>query len=196
MEKVYYYKPHIEEKTMTWSLQKTALVVINVIGGAAVLGSYVIGILNHPETRGALWGEVPKAVMPVYTGMMFAAAAGYLAFTYFILFRLDPGEVTVAGRFSYGLFLWLYALILVPSALWMPLTFVMIDNPSLVTWIGIRAVLGITGIASLLLLGALVAVQPALPAWAHRFAVIGCAAFCVQTALLDALVWTAYFPTR
>ncbi|HOT44621.1 MAG TPA: hypothetical protein PLM53_09160 [Spirochaetota bacterium] len=175
---------------------KLYLLLINLVGGAAVLASYVIGIMNHPETRGALWGEVPRAIMPVYTISMFTAAAGYLAFTYFIMFRLNPDGATIAGHFSYGLFPWLYALVLVPSALWMPLTFVMLGNPSRICWIGIRAVLGITGIASLLLLGALITVQPAAPVWAHRLAVIGCAAFCVQTALLDALVWTAYFPTN
>ena len=181
---------------MSVNYQKAVLVVINVIGGIAVLGSYVIGIMGHPDTRGALWGEVPKAVMPVYTVSMFTAAAGYLAFTWFILFRLEPGEVTIAGRFSYDLFLWLYALILVPSALWMPLTFVVIGQPTLAAWVGVRLVLSITGIASLLLLGALVAAQPAAPVWAHRLAVAGAVAFCFQTAVLDALVWTAYFPYR
>jgi hypothetical protein len=176
--------------------QKVALVIINVIGGIAVLGSYVLGIVNHPDTRDALWGEVPRAIMPLYTASMFTAAAGYLAFTWLILFRLEPGEVTIAGRFSYDLFLWLYALILVPSALWMPLTFLVIGQPSLAAWAGVRLVLSVTGLASLLLLAALVAVEPAVPAWAHRVAVAGAVAFCVQTAVLDALVWTAYFPYR
>jgi hypothetical protein len=181
---------------MNFNTQKMILLTINLIGGAAVLGSYVIGIMTHPETRDALWGDVPRALMPYYTISMFSAAAGYLAFTYFIMFRLDPGEATVAGRFSFDLFPWLYALILVPSALWMPLTFLMIGSPSLPAWIGIRLVLGITGVASLLLLAALFLVQPAAPVWAHRIAVIGCAAFCIQTAVLDALVWTAYFPYK
>jgi hypothetical protein len=181
---------------MSFNYQKVALCIINVIGGIAVLGSYVIGIMGHPETRDALWGEVPKAIMPLYTVSMFTAAAGYLAFTGFILFRLEPGEVTIAGRFSYDLFLWLYALILVPSALWMPLTFLVIGQPSVAAWAGVRLVLAITGLASLCLLGALVAVQPADPAWAHRLAIAGAVAFCFQTAVLDALVWTAYFPSR
>lgn len=174
--------------------QKICLLLVNCIGGSAVLAGYAIGILSHPETRGALWGDVPRAIMPVYTVSMFAAAAGYLAFTWFILFRLDPEGVTIAGRFPYGLFTLLYAFILAPSALWMPLTFAMIGKPSPVTWAGIRAVLGIAGIASLLLLGALLAVRPVGTAWAHRLAVAGCTVFCLQTAVLDALVWTAFFP--
>lgn len=175
---------------------KLFLLLINLIGGIAVLVSYAIGIINHPETRGALWGGVPRAIMPVYTVSMFTAAAGYLAFTYFILFCMDPDEAVIAGHFSYGLFPWLYALVLVPSALWMPLTFYMIANPSHIAWTGIRVVLGIAGIASLLLLGALITVQPAALVWAHRLAVIGCAAFCLQTAVLDAIVWTSYFPAE
>ncbi len=181
---------------MGGSYQKIALVIINVVGGIAVLGSYAIGIMNHPETRGALWGGVPKAIMPVYTVSMFTAAAGYLAFTWFILFRLEPGTVTIAGRFSYGLFPWLYLLILAPSSLWMPLTFMVIEQPSLAAWLAVRSVLALAGIASLLLLSSIVLVQPPSPAWAHRVAVIGGAAFCIQTAILDALVWTAYFPHR
>jgi hypothetical protein len=181
---------------MNGNSSKMFLLLINLIGGVAVLASYAIGIMTHPETRGALWGDVPQALMPYYTISMFSAAAGYLAFTYFIMFCLNPAEVTVVDSFSYDLFLWLYALILVPSALWMPLTFIMIGHPALLTWLGVRFVLGITGIASLLLLAVLILVQPAAPVWAHRIAVIGCAAFCVQTAILDALVWTAYFPYK
>ncbi|MBN2158361.1 MAG: hypothetical protein JW807_03125 [Spirochaetes bacterium] len=181
---------------MNFHNQKLILLVINIIGGAAVLGSYAIGIITHPDTRGALWGEVPRTLMPYYTVSMFCAAAGYLAFTYFIMFRLDPDEVSVAGHFSYSLFNWLYAFILVPSALWMPFTFALIGQPALLTWVAVRLVLAITGIASLLLLASVVMVQPAAPVWAHRIAVVGCAAFCVQTVLLDAIVWTAYFPFK
>jgi hypothetical protein len=36
-------------------------------------------------------------------------------------------------------------------------------------------------------------VSPSQPVWAHRLALIGCAAFCLQTALLDAVLWSAYF---
>jgi hypothetical protein len=31
------------------------------------------------------------------------------------------------------------------------------------------------------------------PAWAWRLAVIGCAVFCLQTVIFDAVIWSAYF---
>jgi hypothetical protein len=41
---------------------------------------------------------------------------------------------------------------------------------------------------------ALLTLRPRQPVWAYGLAVIGCMAFCVQTALLDAWVWPAFFP--
>jgi hypothetical protein len=182
------------EGPMTLHKQKKYLLAINIIGGSSVIFSYIHGIMTHPEAAPALWGNVPKALMPLYTANMFVAAAGYLLFTFFLLFRLDADEARVAGRYRYGVFNWLYAVILVPSALWMPFTFMMIAQPSPGTWIAVRLVLTLTGVGSLCMLTALLRVSPRTPVWAHVLAVIGCIGFCVQTAVLDALVWTAYFP--
>ena len=83
---------------------------------------------------------------------------------------------------------------LIPPALWLPLTFEMVAEPSTMLWWSIRVVLFSVGFGSLGLLLWLVrsarAHSSAL-AWA---AVAGCVAFCIQTALLDALVWPAFFP--
>jgi len=179
---------------MSLSIQKKYLLAINIIGGSSVIFSYIYSLLKHPEAGPALWGDIPKTLMPYYTVSMFSAAVGYLLFTYFLLFRLNTDEALVAGRYSYGLFNWLYVVILIPSALWMPLTFAMIGHPSLWTWIAIRAVLAAVGIGSLCMLAALIWVQPRTPAWAHILALIGAIAFCIQTAILDALVWPAFFP--
>jgi hypothetical protein len=54
-------------------------------------------------------------------------------------------------------------------------------------------VLAAVGLASLGLLAALLNIEPRQPVWAYRLAVIGCAAFCLQTAVLDMIVWLAYF---
>jgi len=181
---------------MALHIQKKYLLVINITGGIAVLFSYIQGLLTHPEAGPLLWGEVPAVLMPLYTVSMFSAAAGYLLFTWFISFHLNADEVKIAGRFSYILFNALYILILAPSALWMPLTFIMLEQPSLVTWVAIRVVLAAVGIGSAGMLAALLSVRPRAPLWAFIPAVIGAIAFCVQTALLDALVWPAFFPLK
>jgi len=54
---------------------------------------------------GEAWGNVPASIKPMYIVSMLTAAAGYFAFSYFIIFRLDPAEVAVANDFSYSLFI-------------------------------------------------------------------------------------------
>jgi hypothetical protein len=102
--------------------QKKAMLWINIIGGVAVLGSYVYGLLSHPGSGEALWGGVPQEVRPLYTAGMLFAVLGYFAFTYFLFFRLDPGKARIGNRYRFRVFNWLYVGILAPSTLWMPLT--------------------------------------------------------------------------
>jgi hypothetical protein len=173
---------------------RTIFILINVVGGIAVLASYVIGIVKEPVLRGQLWGNVPGSLRPVYTAFMFLAAAGYFAFTTYILRHVATGDVRLFGRFGMEMAIWLYLLILIPSALWMQLTFSMLENPSNAQWLMVRLDLFAVGSASLaLLIGLLTATGE--PGSTHYWlAVTGTAAFTVQTLLLDALIWPAYFP--
>jgi hypothetical protein len=168
---------------------------INLLGGVAVLGSYAWGLAANPLTRGDLWGGVPDALRPLYSANMLLAAAGYFAFSFFVFFRLDPARARVFGRFGFGAFHMLYALILVPSALWLPLTFAMLEAPSGALWLAIRAALALVGVGSLGLLAAVATAGPSPARIARGAAVAGALAFSLQTAVLDALVWPAYFPT-
>ncbi|MBN2077889.1 MAG: hypothetical protein JW838_02920 [Spirochaetes bacterium] len=175
--------------------EKIILVLVNIIGGVAVLGSYAWGILTRTDA-GALWGGVPESVMPLYSVSMFTAAAGYLAFTAYLLFGVDAGAARVAGRFGYRLFTWLYVLVLAPSAAWMPLTFAMIDDPSPWTWFAVRVVLFTVGAASAGVTVSLASLSPRSAPRARGVAVAGSILFCFQTLVLDAMVWTAFFPFR
>jgi hypothetical protein len=181
---------------MNIPIEKIYLLIINVLGGIAVLGSYAYGINTHPDAGKILWGNVPLQLKTFYNISMLSAAAGYFLFTYFIMFSLNPGDVKIAGRLSYNFFLWIYAVILIFSAFWMPLTFYMNDNPSMFIWILIRIVLLTVGFGSLFLFAALIYVEPQMQLWPHRAALVGAAAFCLQTAILDALVWTYYYPVK
>lgn len=176
--------------------QKRALVWIVLLGGAAVLGSYAYNLGFDPATQTGLWGGVPAALLPAYLTSMALATAGYLSFTYFLLFAVDPEGVRIAGRFSYRLFQGLYLMILVPSALWLPLTSAMIRQPSGLLWLGIRLVLALVGLGSFGLLLALLVLRPRQPARTYWLAVAGSVAFCFQTAVLDLFVWTALFPVQ
>ena len=173
---------------------KRALLWINLLGGIAVLASYAHGLASHPTLRGDVWGGVPDALRPVYSVNMLLATLGYFAFSYFVFFRVDPERSRIAGRFGFGAFTVLYALILLPSALWMPLTFAMLEAPSTGLWWAIRGVLALVGIGSLGLLVAVGLATPHHSPVARRLALLGGAAFALQTAVLDAWVWPAYFP--
>ena len=175
------------------SAKKWLMLFINLLGGGGVIGSYIWGFLTHPNAGRALWGGVPDSIRPFYTAGMFLAATGYFAFTYFILFRLDPSETRVFNRYPFGLFNVIYAAILIPSALWMPLTLFALEGSSLGFLWAVRIILAMVGLASVGLLFALLKVEPRLPLWAHRLAVAGCVGFCLQTAILDAIVWVAFF---
>lgn len=175
--------------------EKLILVLVNIAGGAAVLGSYAHGLLTRPDA-GALWGSVPEAVMPLYSVSMVTAAAGYLVFTAYLLFFIDANDARVAGRFGYRLFTRLYILVLAPSAAWMPLTFAMIDAPSPWTWIAVRLVLFIVGAASAGILVSLYSLSPRTAPRLRAAALAGSVLFCFQTLVLDAVVWTAFFPYR
>jgi Na+-translocating ferredoxin:NAD+ oxidoreductase RnfA subunit len=86
-----------------------------------------------------------------------------------------------------------YSIILVPSALWMPLTFLAVEqaSPGLL-WL-VRIDLWVVATASLSLLLALLNVEPRQPRWAHRLAIVGSLGFCLQTVVFDALVWVTFF---
>jgi hypothetical protein len=173
------------------SLKKTWL-AINAVGGAAVLGSYVHGLTTHPETRNELWGSVPSELQTVYGVTMWLAAGGYFFFSYYFLARTDADEVRF-GRFGFGLINALYALIMIASAAWMPLTFAYLENPSSARWLAVRVDLLGVAVGSIGLMIALFTMKPRAEGLAGVFALLGLLFFALQTAFLDPLVWPQFF---
>ena len=66
--------------------QQIILLIINILGGAAVIGSYVFGLSGQSGGTNVLWGGVPSSLRPVYTVSMILSALGFFAFIYFILY--------------------------------------------------------------------------------------------------------------
>lgn len=172
--------------------RRAIFLALNAFGGLAILGSYAHGLLTQPDP-GRVWGGVPDGLRPLYTASMLAAAAGYFPMTLYVLLGLDPLRTRI-GRFDWSAFNALYALILLPSALWMPLTFALLEAPSGALWLAVRGVLALVGIGALGVLGAIALARPRGPRLAWLAALAGAAAFVLQTTVLDALVWPAYFP--
>lgn len=169
-----------------------AFVSMVVIGGAAVLGSYAWGV-SAPGVGSALWGGVPDALRPLYTFNMLLAAAGFFPFSVYVLRLLgDSGRAAASdeGR-RRRLHLW-YALILFPSALWLPLTAWMLSAPSPLVWMLVRVDLALVALGALGVLFE-VARGPRLGRAGWVLALVGLAPFCLQTVVLDALVWPHFF---
>lgn len=173
---------------------RSAMVILNLVGGVAVLASYAWGLLSFPETRGEIWGGIPDEMRSLYTTSMFTAAGGYFFFTGYLLLQVDPEKLEKEGPFRFSFINWFYLLVLVPSALWLPLTFAMLSTPGAFLWFLIRLVLTLTALGSLGLLYAVVRLRKEGTPIFFWLALAGILAFNLQTTVLDALVWTAYFP--
>jgi hypothetical protein len=173
--------------------KQIVLLLVNIVGGIAVIGSYVLGLRGESGGSNALWGGVPKNIRPVYTVSMLLSAIGYLAVLYFVFFVVDPDKVVIGGRFGFALFIPIILLILLPSAFWMPLTNRFVSDPGTGMWIAIRAVLFVVGLASIALAWAFFALKPSNHGVAYWFAVAGSCYFAFHTLVLDAVLWAALF---
>ena len=170
---------------------KRTLIAVNLVGGFLVVGSYVWGFLLHPLEARYLWGGISQKVVPLYITSMVLATAGYLLFTGYFLFVFDPQKEKIHTQAGYKGLILLYWLILLPSALWMPLTIWMLISPGNLVWFAIRMALMLVGLGALGIASVLWGIQPK-SRWVWS-SLLGCVFFCIQTVLLDALIWPNYF---
>ena len=173
-------------------LQWILLAVIAVFG-AGVIGSYIQGISANPGGAEKLWGGVTGPLRTFNYVTMLLAVAGFFLFSYYLFFRTDPATAQVAGNLNFWAFIVIYALFLLPSAFWMPLTFNVLASRNTSAWFAVRAVLFIAGFASLALTVALLTLQPRIWDTAYWLAVVGSILFCVQTLIMDSFIWAANF---
>jgi hypothetical protein len=163
--------------------------LFNALGGAAVLGSYVHGIVTHDQPGRTLWGGIPLSVQHLYTASMGTATVGFLLlFAYF--FRLLPDRARL-GRLPLSALYVPLLLVHVASTLWMPLSFAYNAAPSPAGWAAVRIDLLFVGAGALLLIAAVATTAPRGRGFVA--ALLGAIAFAFQTAILDALVWPALY---
>jgi hypothetical protein len=177
------------QRRNTMGTQQIILLIINIMGGAAVMLSYVYGLKEQTGGANVLWGGVPQGIRPVYTVSMIISALGYFAFIFYILLRADP----VDSNFSYSLYWVIFIVILGASAFWMPLTNMYVNNGGTGLWIAIRGVLALVGLGSIALVWVLLGVHTNAHGTAWWLAVVGACYFAFHTAILDAIVWAALF---
>ena len=71
----------------------------------------------------------------------------------------------------------------------------MVESPSTLLWWLIKVDLATVALGSAGLLATLCFLDAEKRAGGHALAVLGLLAFCLQTVVLDAIVWPLYFPT-
>ena len=171
--------------------QKLILLLLNLIGGVAVIGSYILGLrgvrarkssgaesrkASDPSTR-SQWSFRPSGTSPSSTCSSYAWTL--------------TGDRGRPLRVQY--FYPIFCLILIPSAFWMPLTNLYADAPAAGTWTGIRVVLFVVGLASIALAWALFTLRPRNRGKAYWAAVVGSCYLAFHTFVLDAILWAALF---
>src|SRR4030042_2531531 len=132
--------------------KKIWLLVIILMGGGAVLASYAWGILVIPTPVQILWGGVPEILRSFSYAGMLLGTLGFFAYTFFIIFKLNPDNTRIYFRLGYEIFNILYIAILIPSVLWLPLTFLKVQRTSAVLLWLTRLDLVVVAIASICLL--------------------------------------------
>ncbi len=164
------------------------------IGGTAVLASYVLAFAYEPAIRGALWGDLPEGIVRrIYTVNMLLAAASFFPATSVLGFATPLDSFRERTGLPFRALLAAYAAILIPSAAWLPLTALYIQSPTPLLWWAIRIDLLAVGIGASVVGWMLIrrarggALGSQLAAGLFFF-------FWLQTMVLDALVWPAFFP--
>ena len=168
-------------------------VIVNVVGGTAVLGSYVLCLLGFPEHREALWGGIDGRTRLIFTLSMVLAAGGYLTFCYMVVFD-DFGLVLFSGAQAFNTAIILVVLFLISSSLWMPFTILYLNTGERVFWILCVAMLWVTALSLLTLLFSIIIDNSAQVSMIVKLSsILGLGWLTLHCLVLDALIWVIRF---
>lgn len=169
------------------------------IFGTLVLVSYVYG-LSHASDKDALWGGIPWSQAQFIVPFMFLAAFGFLMYWWIILYQNDESALE-SLRWPWGesdggggaRLLLAFALLVIPSALWLEATIFHIENeyswtPFLVIGVLILACVG-NIMMGLLAYSAYVDEMPG-----GRKMLIGSILLGIQCIIFDGIYWNLKFP--
>ncbi len=169
------------------------------IFGTLVLVSYVYG-LSHASDKDALWGGIPWSQAQFIVPFMFLAAFGFLMYWWIILYQNDESALE-SLRWPWGesdggggaRLLLAFALLVIPSALWLEATIFHIENeyswtPFLVIGVLLLACVG-NIMMGLLAYSAYVDEMPG-----GRKMLIGSILLGIQCIIFDGIYWNLKFP--
>ena len=174
-------------------MQKLILILINIIFGSLVLFSYYNGLSKYPGLSKQLWGGVPELLRPYIVYSMFIAALGYFFFTYNFLANVDLSSIKFLNRFSSWSLHIVYLLILIPSSLWINLTFKYMKSGLPLDWIYVLCVLYCVGLASIILFLFVIDSGDSKKSLIYLLSTLGVSFFVFHTLFLDGILWTIFF---
>ena len=168
--------------------------IINVVGGISVLGGYLVCLYVFPDQREALWGGVQNRWQSVFTVSMLMATAGYLLFSYGILFKSSPEEFSSRLLNNSHAISVLCMTFFISAAIWMPATIAYLKTGNSIWWTISVTSLWITAI-SLLATTLIVIVYPlAIPSIVYRgLTIAGISYITFHCLVFDAIIWVARF---
>ena len=176
------------------STQQVLFLTINLIGGLAVLGSYIIGLGMFPEYREALWGEVRGNLRTGILISMIFAALGYLAFCYVALFQNGLEDFNKSDWFNSYTISILVGIFLISATFWLPsaIAYLHFSNTY---WLVICIVsLWSTAISLAVLLGIVITSDVKIISSAsHYVAIIGIGLITFHCLVFDAIMWSIKF---
>ena len=79
---------------------------------------------------------------------MLLATVGYFIFTSYVLKKMFTFKSNEFNKIHFAIINILYAGIIIPSVLWMPMTFRVLTHSSDFLWVGIRIILLVVGLSS------------------------------------------------
>ena len=178
---------------------RQVVLAFTLVFGPLVLASYAYGV-SHVERPTDLWGGIPESWQSYIVPFMFVAAAGFLMYWWVALFQFDEAALSSlrwpwgdSDGLGAGRLLLAYALILIPSALWLESTIYHLEHGYSWTPVLVVGTLLLTSVGNVMLgLLAYGAYQDGLEN--AELMIAGTVMLAVQCILNDLVIWTYKFP--
>lgn len=180
-------------------ITRQLVLIFTFVFGPLVLASYVYGI-SHADKPQDLWGGIPLSWQTYIVPFMFIAAAGFLIYWWIVFFQFDQDTFSSLhwpwgysdGNGAIRLLL-AYALVLIPSALWLESTLFHLSNNYSWTPVLVIGILMMVAIGNIMLgLLAYGAYQDGVNG--SGLMMIGAVMLGVQCIVNDCIIWSLKFP--
>ena len=170
------------------------LLLVNIIGGVAVLSSYALCIILFPDTREVLWGEISGGLKNFFVISMLIAAVGYISYLSITLINPDLGQFRNTLFLGPNTISILSSLFLISATLWMPASVIYIKNPSLLMWLIMVFSLWITALSILTIFVLSLNSSFESKQVFKIISSIGLFYISFHCLILDGIIWVAKFP--